>query len=40
MIINDKKLNDFTNHKKGKNSKLKEIFKKAERIVKNITHKE
>lgn len=40
MIISDKKLNDFMNHKRGKNPKLKEILKKAERIAKNITHKE
>lgn len=40
MIIKLKFLEKFINHKKGANPKLKEILKKAEKIEKNITHKE
>ena len=40
MKIKAKYLDKFIKHKKGNNPKLKEIFKKAKEIEKNITYKE
>ena len=39
MKIKAKYLDKFIKHKKGDNPKLKEIFKKAKEIEKNITYK-
>lgn len=40
MEIKLKYLDKFIEYKKGANPKLKKILKKAERIEKNIKHKE
>lgn len=40
FIVKESRADSFINSKKGTNSKLDEIIQKAEKIEKNITHKE
>ena len=40
MKIKAKYLDKFIKHKKGDNPKLKEIFKKAKEVEKNVTSKD